>query len=252
MASAKARKGKARALVDISQTVPNAEVGAVYRIRTDAEPSKPPQWSDDDEEKAPKSLSQPQPPPAKAKKRKSGGQPNFLEEKRKLKARKREERTVLPQVQATTSSFEHMKVMCDPVGIISSLLKEEFPDAMTVEVAERMQCAWLKFQTSDSASKAANGAHHLAGVSVQATKSKRSTEEVFVSLQGRKVLGAFVDRHFPGVKDVVEATDNCVRARFLTKDAAKAAVKKGALTAFNTFVLAVTGPWGSDTPLPDF
>eukprot|EP00667_Euglena_gracilis_P021393 EG_transcript_23407 len=251
MTSAKARKGKARALIDISQTVPNAEVSAVYRIRKDAQPAKPPaQWSEDDDDDAAPKVASPQVPP-KVKKRKSG-QVNFLEEKRKLKARKREEQAVQPQGPAKTTSFEHMKVMCDPMGIISSLLKEQFPGSLAVEVAERMQCAWVKFLSVESASKAMEGTHQLAGVPVQVSQSKRTIEEIFVSLQGRKVLGAFINQHFPCVKDVVEATDNSVRARFLSKEAAKAAVKKGALTTFDTFVLAVTGPWGSGAPLPDF
>ena len=63
---------------------------------------------------------------------------------------------------------------------------------------------------------------------------------------GRKVLGAFLNQFFPGVKDVVEASDSYLRARFLTKEAAKAAIKRGTVSVLNDHVIRAVCEWEKD------
>ena len=65
-------------------------------------------------------------------------------------------------------------------------------------------------------------------------------------IPGRKLLGGFLSESFPGAKDVVEATDTSLRARFETAEAAKAAMKKGVITAIGDQIVHAAGKWDGD------
>jgi len=253
--SAKARRGAKRAVVDITPMVPNAEVAAVYRIRGKPKPGAPTE-TPEDPDPADASDFEVAAAPARKKQKPKG---NFLEEKRMQKVRRREEKvlmgpTVVPSVAAAAAAakYVHVRVMCDPMTILNSLIRELFPDAVELDVAERMHCAWLRLSGVSAVDAAVSGGPYaMAGVPIKVDRGRKAPEEVFVSFPGRTVLGAFLSGFFPGVKDVIEAADNCVRARFQTKALATAAIRKGTVPS-NAGPLCAAGQWGTEPAVPDF
>uniref|UniRef100_A0A7S1HUR6 Uncharacterized protein n=1 Tax=Eutreptiella gymnastica TaxID=73025 RepID=A0A7S1HUR6_9EUGL len=254
--TAKARKGKARAVVDTSTQVANSEVHCVFRLRKEKPPeaageaaketggapvkvkeaAREPVPYPDSEEEGPERTG------PKQKKRKSLSGKAFLDEKRKIKARKREMQGAYKAEPMDEKKYVHVKVSCDPMGILNALLEENFAGAESIDVAPRMQCAWLVYGSKDAAEAQIQKEEvMIAGEPVKVCQGKKAAEEVFVSFAGRKLLGAFLNQHLPGVKDVVEATDNALRARFTSKEAAKAAVKQGVIKAIQNCTLCAVG-----------
>ena len=268
--TAKARKGKARAVVDTSTRVANSEVHCVFRLRkaklpeaggeAAAEAGEAPVRVKEvvkkeaaKKEAATEAAKEPAPYPEseeegpertgpKQKKRKSLSGKAFLDEKRKVKARKREMHGAYKVDPVDEKKYVHVKVSCDPMGILNALLEESFAGAENIDVAPRMQCAWLLFGSQEAAeAQIQKGQVTIVGEPVTVSQGKKAVEEVFVSFAGRKLLGAFLNEHLPGVKDVVEATDNALRARFTSKEAAKAAIKRGVVKAIQSCTLCAVG-----------
>ena len=176
---AKARRGKLSAPVDISAIAPNSEAAVVYRIR---KPGEKPTMPADSDDEGPASSTVLQ----KKKKAKAGV--NFLQQKRDEKAKRRQEKEQeatkgIPKMDELP--FVHLKIKCDPVGIVNALVKNHFPDARTWEIAPRMNCAWLMYDDEVAANERVNeGNVMMCGFEAKVAKGKKAPEEVFVSLNG--------------------------------------------------------------------